>query len=239
MSTVTVPKISHPVQTRIVEVPPLNPGDYLTRAEFERIYEAHPEIKKAELLEGVVYMPSPIGITRHSEPHAQLITWCGVYAAATPGVRLGDNGTVRLDWENEVQPDAFLWIETERGGKARLTPDDYLEGAPEFIAEVAASSAAYDLHIKKRVYQRSGVQEYLAIQMHEKRVDWFVLQEGVYTNLPEENKMIKSKVFPGLWLNVEAFWAGNIAQLLATVQEGIASAEHTEFVTRLQQKESQ
>lgn len=231
MSVVTVSKISPSAQAQVIEVPPLNAGDSLTRAEFERIYEVHPEIKKAELLEGVVYMPSPIGITRHSEPHAWITGWLAVYCAATPGVRLGDNGTVRLDWENEVQPDAFLWL--ERGGKAHLTPEDFLEGPPEFIAEVAASSAAYDLHIKKRVYQRSGVQEYLAIQMHEKRVDWFALQEGVYTNLPEEEGIIKSKVLPGLWFNVTAFWAGNIAQLLATAQEGIASTEHREFVTHL------
>lgn len=234
MNAVTVSKISPPAQAQVAEVPPLNAGDSLTRAEFERIYEAHPEIKKAELLEGVVCMPSLIGITRHSEPHAWLTGWLAVYCAATPGVRLGDNGTVRLDWENEVQPDAFLWLETKLGGKARVTADDFLEGSPEFIAEVAASSAAYDLHIKKRVYQRSGVQEYLAIQIHEKRVDWFALQEGVYTNLPEEEGSIKSKVLPGLWFNVTAFWAGNNAQLLATVQEGIASAEHREFVKRLQ-----
>lgn len=218
----------------LIDVPPLNPGDHLSRAEFERIYDAHPEIKKAELIEGVVHMPSPIHITQHSEPHARIIGWLTVYLAATPGVRLGDTGTVRLDLENEVQPDAFLRIEAERGGKSRVTPDDYLEGPPELIAEIAASSAAYDLHSKKRVYQRSGVQEYLAAQMRDQRVDWFVLRESVYANLlPDENGILKSEVFPGLWLNVKAFWAGDVAQLLATLQQGIATAEHAEFVTRL------
>jgi len=241
MSTLTVPQTESPVRVeQVVRVPSLNPGDHLSRAEFERIYAAHPEIKKAELIEGVVYMPSPTRITNHSEPHAWLITWLGVYVAATPGTSISDNGTIRLDLENEVQPDAFLRIETERGGKSRLTSDDYLEGPPELIVEIAASSAAYDMHIKKRVYQRSGVQEYLAVQMYEKRVDWFVLCEGVYETLsPDEAGWLKSEVFPGLWLNITAFWAGNLATMLTTLQQGLASPEHAAFVARLRGEEKQ
>jgi Uma2 family endonuclease len=243
MSTQTVQmrdRVARASELPWVELPPLNPGDYLSRAEFERIYGAHPEIKKAELIEGVVHMPSPIRIAKHSEPHGWIVGWLAVYLAATPGTRLGDNGSVRLDLENEVQPDAFLRIETARGGKSRVTPDDYLEGPPELIAEIAASSAAYDLHIKKRVYQRSGVQEYLAAQMQEKRVDWFVLREGVYANLSSDDAgILKSEVFPGLWLNVKAFWAGDLAAILATLQEGVASAGHAEFCARLETQQRQ
>jgi Uma2 family endonuclease len=225
---------SHPEVIPPAAPPPLNPGDRLSRAEFERRYEAHPEIKKAELIEGVVYMPSPRRFEKHGEPHSWFITWLGVYCAATPGVRLGDNGTVRLDFENEIQPDAFLRVEPAQGGRSRITADDYIEGPPELIVEVAASSAAYDLHDKRRLYQRSGVQEYVAVQMYEQRVDWFVLREGVYESLaPDAAGVWRSEVFPGLWLRATAFWSGDLAGMLATLHEGLASPEHAAFVARL------
>lgn len=215
--------------------PPLNAGDRLSRAEFERRYQAHPEIKKAELIEGVVYMPTPVRFEKHGRPHSDMITWLGVYRAATPGLLSGDNATVRLDFENEVQPDALLCLEPERGGCSHVTEDDYLEGPPELIVEIAASSAAYDLHVKRRVYARSGVQEYLAVQMYEQRVDWFVLREGVYETLtPDTDDVLRSEVFPGLWLQPAALWSGDLAGMLAVLQEGLASPEHAAFLERLQ-----
>jgi hypothetical protein len=119
-----------------------------------------PYIKKAELIEGVVYVPSPVRSASHAKPHGVMITWLGTYAAATPGVELNDNATVRLDLDNEPQPDALLRLEERLGGHSRLSPDDYIEGGPELIAEIAASSAAYDLHDKLRAYRRNQVQEY-------------------------------------------------------------------------------
>jgi Uma2 family endonuclease len=215
--------------------PSFDAGDYFSRVEFERRYEAYPEIKKAELLEGVVYMPSPVRFEQHSEPHALIITWLGVYRAATPGVRLGDNSTVRLDFENEVQPDALLRLEPAQGGHSQITEEGYIEGPPELVVEVAASSAAYDLHVKRRVYQRNGVQEYLAVQMEEKRMDWFVLREGVYETLkPDESGVLRSEVFPGLWLQPTAFWSGDLAAMLSVLQEGLALPEHAALVARLQ-----
>lgn len=240
MSTRLVEAIRRPVQPAYPEAvpptaPPLNAGDRLSRAEFERRYEAHPEIKKAELIEGVVYMPTPTRFAKHGEPHGWLLGWLTVYCAATPGVRLGDNVTVRLDFENEVQPDALLRLETKQSGRSRVTTDDYIEGPPELIVEIATSSVAYDLHDKRRVYQRSGVQEYLAVQMYEQRVDWFVLREGVYELLsPDEAGVLRSEVFPGLWLQPTALWSGDLAAMLAALQEGLASPEHTAFVARLQ-----
>jgi len=210
-------------------LPPLNAGDQLTRAEFERRYLAHPNIKKAELIEGVVYMPSPTRLTQHGQPHSDIVTWLGAYRAATAEVRAANNTTVCLDNENEVQPDALLY--RTRGGRTQVSEDDYLAGPPELIVEIAASSAAYDLHVKRRVYQRVGVQEYLALQVYEQRADWFVLREGVYEALAEdENGVLRSEAFPGLWLSVPAFWAGDLAAMLATLQAGLASPEHTAFV---------
>lgn len=180
-------------------------------------------------------MPSAVRFKTHGEPHIWIATWLGTYTARTPGVRPGDNATVRLDNDNEVQPDALLRIEPERGGQTALSDDDYVEGPPELVAEIVASSAAYDLHAKRHVYARSGVREYLAIQMYEKRIDWFVLTEGVFETLsPGDDGIFKSIVFPGLWLKPAAFWAGDLAAMLDVLQQGLDSAEHTAFVERLQ-----
>lgn len=179
-------------------------------------------------------MPSPVRVKRHGEPHSWIVIWLGGYLSATPYIGIGDNVTVRLDLENEVQPDAYLRIEPARGGTSRISDDDYLEGAPELIVEIAASSVAYDLHTKKRVYQRSGVQEYLVCQTYDQRVDWFALRDGVYATLaPDESGILKSERFPGLWLNPKAFWAGDLAALLATLHEGLASPEHRAFVEQM------
>jgi Uma2 family endonuclease len=146
---------------------PLENGDRLTRQEFERRYEAILGLKKAELIEGVVYVPAALRYRRHGKPHGLIMTWLGVYEAATPGVESADNTTVRLDWENEPQPDALLRIDEACGGQSWISEDDYVEGAPELIVEIAASSASYDLHDKLRVYRRNGVLEYLVWQAAE------------------------------------------------------------------------
>src|SRR5207244_3175417 len=117
---------------------PLEPNDRLTRDEFERRYDAMPELKKAELIEGVVHMPSPVRWNRHARPHTRLVTWLGNYEAATPGVQAGDNGSLRLDLDNMPQPDAVLLIEPTRGGQAQFSSDDYVVGGPELVAEVSA-----------------------------------------------------------------------------------------------------
>lgn len=218
-------------------VAPLNAGDRLSRAEFERRYQAHPEINKAELIEGVVHMPTPVHFAQHSQPHVDIVGWLALYRSATPGVVGGDNATVRLDYENVVQPDALLRLEPALGGRSHVTEDDYLAGPPELVVEIAASSASYDLHDKRRVYARNGVQEYLVAQAYEQRVDWFVLREGVYEPLqPDDNGVLRSEVFPGLWLPVDALWAGDLALMLAVLQQGLASPEHEAYLASLQQK---
>ncbi len=187
-------------------------------------------------------MPTPTRFELHSEPHAWVMNWLGGYVVATPGVRIGDNATVRLDLENEVQPDALLRLDPALGGRSHIGEEGYLEGPPELIVEVAAS-----MHDKKRIYARSGVQEYVAIQMYEGRIDWFALEEDVYETLaPDENGVLHSRVFAGLWLQPDAFWAGDpstgsgqaLVALLAVLQEGLASAEHADFVAHLQESGS-
>jgi Uma2 family endonuclease len=216
------------------KIPELEHGDRLTRAEFERRYQAMPQLKKAELIEGEVYMPSPVRIRRHSGPHFHLITWLGVYTSASPGVEGGDNSTVRLDLDNEPQPDGLLFIDPARGGQARISEDDYIESAPELVGEIASSSASYDLHAKLNVYRRSGVREYIVWRVLDRQIDWFVLREGSYERKPPDaDGILRSEVFPGLWLDAAAMIEGNPARVLAVLQQGLGSAEHAAFVARL------
>ena len=139
----------------------LQSGLRLSRGEFERRYRARPDLKKAELIEGVVHVPSAVRYASHARPHAAMVWWLGAYAVATPGVHVVDNATLRLDGDNELQPDAALLVDPRAGGQARISADDYVEGAPELVAEIAATSASYDLRDKRVVYQRNGVREYL------------------------------------------------------------------------------
>ena len=184
------------------EIPPLEAGDRLTRAEFERRYKAMPGLKKAELIEGVVYMPSPGSLFRHGAPQFDLITWLGFYKIATPGVIGGDNSTTRLDLDNESQPDAVLLINPAKGGQAKISPEGYIENAPELVAEVASSSASYDLNDKLKACRRSGVCEYIVWRVRDRQVDWFVLKRGKYLRLrPDQSGVYRSKIFPGLWLD--------------------------------------
>jgi Uma2 family endonuclease len=206
----------------------------LTRAEFERRYAMMPWLKKADLIEGVVYMGSPVRINVHARPHAHMVTWAGVYCAATAGVTVADNGTLRLDPDNEPQPDVMLQIDPRKGGASHLSADDYAEGAPELIIEVAASSASIDLREKRRAYRRNGVREYIVWQIYDGRIDWWALREGEYQSLqPDEAGVVKSEVFPGLWLDVPALLIDDLAKVLATVQQGIVSEEHAAFIAKL------
>ena len=223
--------------SNIVNLPPLENGDRLTRYEFEHRYQAMIKLKKAELIEGVVYVASPVRIGNHGRPHAAIIGWLMVYKAATPGVDLADNATVRLDIDNEPQPDALLRIEPEVGGNSRISEDDYIEGSPELIAEIAASSASYDLNDKLNAYRRNGVKEYIVWQMYENRLDCFILKEGRYISLEaDESSIIRSQVFPGLWLAVDALREGNLAEVLTVLHQGLQTDEHQKFVESLQQK---
>lgn len=212
-------------------VPPLENGDHLTRPEFERRYSAMPGVKKAELIEGKVHMPSPVHHETHGRPHAAVVTWLGYYRAFTPGTDLGDNSSVRIDWHNEPQPDALLMLAPERGGQARVGASNFIEGAPELIVEVSASTISYDLHEKFQAYERNGVREYVVWRVLDRELDWFVLREGRYVPLsPDAEGILRSEVFPGLWLDPAALLAGDLARVFAVVQRGTTSIEHAAFI---------
>ncbi|MCO5188380.1 MAG: Uma2 family endonuclease [Anaerolineae bacterium] len=205
------------------DLPPLTSGDHLSLAEFERRYRAHPEIKKAELVEGVVYVSSADYIA-HARIHSYIDLWLGNYVAQTPGLEIANNLSVLLDLDNEVQPDVCAW--RQESPSVTFDAHGMMVGAPDFVGEVAASSAANDLHKKKAVYRRSQVAEYLVLAVYEQAVFWHNLQDGTYVLLQHDaNGIYRSRVFPGLWLDAEALWTGDLQRLLATVQAGLAMVE--------------
>lgn len=212
-------------------IPSLESGDRLTRTEFERRYTAAPSNVKAELIEGIVYVASPVRAF-HGTPHAALMAWLGAYWAATPGVSVADNTTTRLDLDNEPQPDALLRI--EKGGSSVISDDGYIEGAPELIAEIATSSAAIDLGAKKNAYRRNRVQEYLVWQTFENQLSWFQWEREDFIQIePDPEGIIRSGRFPGLWLAVSDLLEGNLMEVLRVLQIGVADPTHQAFASEL------
>jgi Uma2 family endonuclease len=217
------------------QTPPLETGDRLTRQEFERRYWAMPNVKKAELLEGVVYLPQPRNShILHGGPHFDLVGWLGIYASQTQGAHGSVATSLRLDLDNEVQPDALLRLDPQLGGQCHPTEDDFLEGPPELIAEVATSEVSYDLGVKRHVYRRNGVKEYVVWRVLDRNIDWYILREGRYDLLPSDaNGILRSEVYPGLWLDQTALLRSDGPALVRVAQEGLASPEHAAFVQRL------
>lgn len=198
-------------------VPLLENGDLLHAREFLRRYERMADTKKAELIEGVVCMGSPVSL-KHAEADSLIQGWLLTYAARNRQVRVAANVTVLLDPENTVQPDALLRLLPEHGGECSPGEKGYLRGAPELIVEIAASSASVDLHDKRRAYERNGVKEYLVWRVLEGQFDWFRLEGDEYVKLaPDAGGVIRSALLPGLDLNVPALLAGDAAAVLAAI----------------------
>lgn len=215
--------------------PPLENGDRLSSIEYEkRTKNLAPQIK-TELINGVVYMAAALRYENHGLPHSLIVTWLGFYMANTPGVALADNTTVRLDFDNQPQPDALLRIE---GGQSRVSQDDYIEGAPELIVEIAGSSASYDMYDKMQVYRRHGVKEYIVWQVYDKKIDWFYLHEGNYLKYePSCEGIIESRVFPCLVLSIPDMLDRNLAQVLKILEHNLNSDKHREFIDQLPNRE--
>jgi Uma2 family endonuclease len=212
-------------------VEPLAAGDRRSREEFMRLWEAHPNIKRAELIGGTVYMPSPLKVN-HGEKESKAGTWLGVYSAHTPGTESAHN-TTSFILEDTPQPDVNLRILPEYGGGSWIERG-YLAGRPELLTEVCGSSAAYDLHQKFDLYEAAKIPEYVAILLYEREIRWHVLVDNVYQLLPPDaDKIWRSRIFPGLWLDGAALLAGDMARVLAKLDEGLRSPEHQAFVEKL------
>jgi len=197
------------------EAPPLETGDRLTQAEFHRRYELHPDLHHVELIEGVVYVPSPVRFEQHGEPQGMIVAWLGAYAAAHPEARFSGRGTVILDGDNEPEPDAILLLRPEAGGQARLSAKGYVSGAPELVVEISATSVSVDLGDKLRAYRRNGVREYIVWSTFDEQLRWFVLRDGDFELLAGDGEgIITSTVFEGLRLDVPALLRGDLAAVL-------------------------
>ena len=209
----------------------LTTGMKLTLEEFLSRWEAIPELKKAELINGVVYVPSPVGID-HWTKDTKLIGWLDRYAEETPGCEAGNNGTwVMLG--QAPQPDSFLCILESHGGawqdKAGLS-----EGAPELAVEICVSSTGMEFGPKLALYQRAGVLEYITIESAAKRVVWRMLVDGRYEAIePDADGVLKSRCFPGLWLDTGAYLSGDRKRISQTLRAGLATPEHDQFVKEL------
>lgn len=214
-----------------VVITPLREGDRLTREEFLRRWEAMPNLKFAELIDGIVYMPSPISII-HRDFHRSLSFWLGTYVVATPCCEGGSSGTWLMSKESAPLPDLDLCIRPESGGQSRVE-GDYAAGAPEFIAEVSHTTIARDAGVKLQLYERSGVREYLIVRPKKKQAIWHELVDGKYREIaPSDDGILRSRVFPGLWLDTLALWSRDLPGLAAAVQRGVATAEHAQFVRK-------
>jgi Uma2 family endonuclease len=223
-------------QSQFLPVASLMPGEQLTRQEFEQRYEAAPVSTRAELIGGFVVMSSPASFA-HSLSLGQITTWLGLYSFATPGVELHSSATVRLDEENELEPDALLRLTAETGGNTTVSADGYIEGAPELVVEVSTLSVYYDMHGKFDAYRRCGVQEYIVWQCEKNRLDWFYLKKNDYRSLdPDRHGVLHSRVLPGLALAAKALLKGNLAKVLQVAQESLESKEHESFLKKLQPK---
>jgi Uma2 family endonuclease len=217
-------------------LPPLANGDHLDQKTFHERYEAMPADCRAELIGGIVYMASPQK-SRHGKHHFRLAHWLGEYEAATPGVEGHINTTQILGDDAEPQPDAGLFVLPEYGGEVWEDEDEYLHGTPEWLGEISDSTESIDLNRKKRDYEIAGVREYMVVAVRMRRVFWFVRNRGKFKELlPDDDGILRSVVFPGLWLDPEALLKRNGRRLLSVLRQGIASPEHAVFVAKLTAK---
>jgi len=225
-------------QPQSKSLPPLENGDRLDQKTFHARYEAMPDDCRAELIGGIVYMPSPQKIP-HSKVQRLVIRWLDEYAEVTPGTEALLNNTQILGPQSEPEPDACLFIAPEYGGRVYADKDDYLHGAPELIVEVSSSTESIDLHRKKQDYQQAGVSEYVVLALRMQQVFWFIRQRGKYKEVPlPADGIFRSRIFPGLWLDAEAILRCHRPGVLAALKRGLATAEHAAFVGKLAKQAS-
>lgn len=231
-----MPSVSRVTKAPPRFVPPFENGERMDQKTFHALYLQTPPGFKAELIGGVVHMASPVS-GFHSVPNSVTGTWLGVYAAETLGTQSCTDSSAILSEESEPQPDQCLRITEQAGGRSRWNEQRYLIGAPELAIEVANSTAVIDLNEKLRDYERYGVREYLVVVMRERQVRWFVRRKDRFTAMkPDADGVLKSKVFPGLWLDTAGAFDETAARLLATLRKGLTSPEYAKFAAKLAKK---
>jgi Uma2 family endonuclease len=211
--------------------PPLLEGDRLTSAEFLTRWEAMPALKHAELIDGIVFMASPLAYPHgKSQPH--LTGWAWLYSEFTPGTEVLGETTWILGAKDVPQPDIALRLLPEAGGQSSLD-GRYLTGPPELIIEVTDTTTSRDLGAKKLLYERMGVREYITVLVQTKRILWRELHRGRYRECePEADGLYRSRVFPGLWLDPAALWQQR-RSVRTALEKGLRSPEHAAFLKKL------
>jgi Uma2 family endonuclease len=220
-------------RTPVVDAPrTLVEGQRLDQPTFHALYEAMPPGARAELIDGIVYMPSPVGLA-HTFAQVPVIMWLGQYPEDTSGVQVLDNASAILGWKSEPQPDCLLRILPECGGR-RSDERGYVVGAPELVVEVAKATRYVDLGPKLGEYERVGVLEYIVRAVDPDEILWFTQEQGVLIQRAVgEDGLYHSTVFPGLWLDPQALIRGDTRRQRAVVDLGCATPEHAAFVARL------
>ncbi len=220
-------------EPRTRTLPPLIAGQRLDQHTFHERYKAMPPETRAELVGGVVHMPSPLRFD-HGDVNIDLSYWLGHYQRFTKGVRSSNNATIKLDGAGEVQPDTQLRIPAELGGRTTIDEGGYIRGAPELIVEIARSSRAFDLGAKKADYERAGVLEYVVVELDPDQVHWFIRRDDRFEDLPPgPDSVYRSEIFPGLWLDPRALYSEDLDRLIEVLDQGLATPEHAAFAAQL------
>lgn len=202
-------------------VPPLESGDVLDADEYWRRYQSTPVGLKAERIRNRVFIMSPLRAVQHGNPHALLSLWLGTYALEFSSLTVSNNATIRLNAENDPQPDLCM---IRRDGQTHYDEDGYLIGPPELIVEIAGSSASYDFGEKRDVFDAAGVAEYLVYETVGGRIAWWTRQNGALHEIVPENGNYQSQMFTGLWLDSDALRSCDATKLIATLRSGLESS---------------
>jgi hypothetical protein len=200
--------------------PPLESGDVLDAQEYWRRYSAGPKKQRAERINGKVYVMNPLRAVQHGNPHLLLAHWIAAYAMHDPTLIGSDNATIRMNTDNDPQPDLCL---LRVDGQTRFDEGGYILGAPEMIVEIAGSSASYDFGEKRDVYEAAGVGEYLIFESIEGQIQWWRLANGRFVEIQPDCGIYESVLFPGLWLDAEALRSANALKLIDTLKQGMDS----------------
>jgi len=215
----------------VVTPPGLITGQRMSVEEFLRRWEELDDLKKAELIDGIVYVPSPLSL-EHGDLDTLIHWWLAHYAHATPGCKAGNNSTW-LMLGSAPQPDAYLRITPSHGGQSGKERQ-FGTGAPELAVEICVTSTEVDFGPKLKLYERAGVREYITIELFGQRIVWRMIENAIYVSqqVPPDGNL-RSQVFPGLWLDVAAFWNDDGPKMLAALNAGLSSEDHQRFVERL------
>jgi len=217
-------------------VAPFEDGDVMDQPTFHKLYEAAPQHFRAELIGGVVHLPSPVGM-RHGKPHSILGAWLAFYSAESIGTESFIDITAIIGGDSEPQPDVSLIISPEAGGQTKVSEDDYLTGSPELAVEISHTTTLVDLHAKKQMYEKYGVREYIVVETKRRAIHWFIRRDSKFVAIkPGADGLFKSRVFPGLWLEPGAVFEQSAKKLLSVLEAGLATPEHAKFTAKLSAK---